>query len=105
MGWDMTHSDNHWSNLDLMMRYMQEIIEPHVQKTIKEKKLPAGQHAIANFDCWPVHTSAVFMEHLATKVQGARVQEAGAGASLTPAARLTPLHAARLSTPSTRTST
>ena len=56
-GWDVWHSDNHWSTEETMVRYIEKIIVPFVNNRREELKLPKSQHALAIFDCFKGQTT------------------------------------------------
>ena len=49
-GWDVWHTDNHWSNEETMRRYIEKIILPFVSKKRKTLKLEASYPAMIIFD-------------------------------------------------------
>ena len=51
-GWDVWHSDNHWSNEDTMERYIVNIIIPYVCHKREVLKLQACHPALAIIDCF-----------------------------------------------------
>lgn len=59
-GHHITHSDNHWSNLETMKEYINEVVQPFVSWIIESMELPADQHAILLIDAWSVHRSDAF---------------------------------------------
>ena len=48
--WDIWHSDNHWSNEEMMKRYIEKIIVPFISQKRKSLDLPTSQPALAIFD-------------------------------------------------------
>ena len=57
-GWDVWHSDNHWSTEDTMVRYIEKIIVLFVNERREELKLPKSQPAaLAIFDCFKGQTT------------------------------------------------
>jgi hypothetical protein len=56
-GWDIWHSDNHWSNEETMKRYIEKIIVPFISQKRKSLDLPASQPALAIFDCFRGQTT------------------------------------------------
>ena len=56
-GWDMWHSDNHWSIEETMVRHIEKIIVPFVNDKREELKLPKSQHALTIFDCFKGQTT------------------------------------------------
>ena len=49
--WDVTHSENHWSNEYTMLRYIDKVIVPYVNK-VRETLQLEDQAALAIFDCF-----------------------------------------------------
>ena len=60
----ITHSQNHWSNLETMKQYIQKIIVPYVRKKIIQHSLPKESKAILLLDCWSVHRSEEFLAYM-----------------------------------------
>ena len=56
-GWDVWHSDNHWSNEDTMERYILNIIIPYVCHKREVLKLQACHPALAIIDCFKGQTT------------------------------------------------
>ena len=48
--WDVTHSQNHWSNEKTMIQYVEKILLPYIKKTRSEMKLHEDQPALLIFD-------------------------------------------------------
>ena len=53
--WDVSHTDNHWSNVDSMIRYIKNVLVPYTDKVKEELDLPIRQHAVAVFDVFRAH--------------------------------------------------
>ena len=51
LDWDITHSDNHWSNELTMLRYIETVIVPYV-KRVRIELENEEQAALAIFDCF-----------------------------------------------------
>ena len=49
-GWDIWHTDNHWSNEDTIKRYLKKIIIPFVNRKRKELGLQVNYPALAIYD-------------------------------------------------------
>jgi len=64
-GWDLTNSENHWSNQTTMKRFVEKVLDPwHVEKC-KELGLDSSkQKMVWLIDCWKVHTSKEFRNWL-----------------------------------------
>ena len=56
-GWDIWHSDNHWSNEETMKRYIEKIIVPFISQKRQSLDLPTSQPALAIFDCFRGQTT------------------------------------------------
>ena len=56
-GWDVWHSDNHWSNEETMKHYVEKIIVPFVSNKRAELKLTASHLALAIFDSFKGQTT------------------------------------------------
>ncbi|KAK3082872.1 hypothetical protein FSP39_007612 [Pinctada imbricata] len=63
-GWDIYHSDNHWSNTDTHLGYIDEVIIPYVHNTRDEMNLPLRQKALAIIDVYKAHRSESVIEKL-----------------------------------------
>jgi hypothetical protein len=61
-GWEVTNTNNHWSNLDTMKSIVESIIAPYFRNTITTLGLPEHQRCIWILDCWSVHRSVAFLE-------------------------------------------
>lgn len=53
--WDIWHSTNHWSNESTMLRYIDQIIIPHMNKQRQILDLPAAQQGLCIFDTFSAH--------------------------------------------------
>ena len=63
-GWDIWHSENHWSNEIMMKCYINKIIVPFVAQKRKELKLEPTHPAAAIFDNFRGQTTANILSHL-----------------------------------------
>ena len=50
VGWDITYSENHWSNENTMKHYIDNIILPYIRKKRDDLKLPHDYPALTFFD-------------------------------------------------------
>ena len=57
-GWDIWHSENHWSNEDTMQRYIEQIIVPYIDKKRQDLDLEKSHTALVLFDCFRGQTTA-----------------------------------------------
>ena len=53
--WNVTHSDNHWSNEATMVEYLEEIIIPYVTEIRNKLDLADDHAALALFDVFAAH--------------------------------------------------
>ena len=63
-GWDIWHSDNHWSNESTMKRYIEKIIVPFVTKKREVMNLEKSHPALALFDGFRGQTTMEIMHRL-----------------------------------------
>ena len=63
-GWDVWHSENHWSNEITMKRYIDKIIVPFITKKRQEMKLDLISPAAAIFDNFRGQTTNDILSHL-----------------------------------------
>jgi hypothetical protein len=68
-----THSENHWSTQETMKEYMQQVIEPYIQRMIVKHALPQTSEAVLLLDCWSVHTSDQFRLYMKESHKNIRV--------------------------------
>ena len=52
---NVTHSENHWSTTETMIKYFDKIIIPYVVETQREPELADDQPALAIFDVFAAH--------------------------------------------------
>ena len=48
--WQITHTQNHWSNEETMLQYIKEVIVPFVDRKREDLNLDADYPALAIFD-------------------------------------------------------
>lgn len=53
--WDITHSKNHWSTEETMLRYIDKIIDPYMKRCRHESNLPEDQKGLCIFDVFAAH--------------------------------------------------
>ena len=53
--YDIWHAPHHWANGSTVVRYINSVVIPYVQKVKKEKSLPADQHALVIYDVFKGH--------------------------------------------------
>jgi hypothetical protein len=64
-GWDLTNSENHWSNQTTMKRFVEKVLDPWRVKKCRELGLDSSkQKMVWLIDCWKVHTSEEFRNRL-----------------------------------------
>ena len=51
-GWDIWHSENHWSNEYTMQRYIKQIIIPFIDQKCQDSNLEKSYTALVLFDCF-----------------------------------------------------
>ena len=56
-GWDVWHSDNHWSNEETMKWYIEKIVVPFISRKREALKLDKTHPALAVFDCFRGQTT------------------------------------------------
>ena len=56
-GWDIWHSENHWSNEETMHHYVEKIIVPYVENKQIALKLSTTHPAIGLYDCFHNQTT------------------------------------------------
>ena len=49
-GWDVWHTENHWSNEDSMKKYIKKVVIPFVTQKREALKLETTHPALALFD-------------------------------------------------------
>lgn len=62
----LTHSDNHWSNVDTMKQYISKIIVPYTERCINRFELASDAKVLLLLDVWKVHTCEEFRKYLRT---------------------------------------
>ncbi len=63
-GWDVWHSDNHWSTETTMKRYIENVIVPFITRKRLTLQLKATQPALAIFDCFKGQTTPAILDLL-----------------------------------------
>jgi hypothetical protein len=63
-GMHLTHTHNHWSNLDSTKDWIRHIVEPWRLRKVVEHKLAADAHVLLILDVWHVHISPTFRSWL-----------------------------------------
>ena len=56
-GWDIWHSETHWSNEATVQRYVGKILSPWIEKCKLELNLPAKQRALVILDVYKAHST------------------------------------------------
>lgn len=59
----ITHSENHWSNVQTMQQWIEEVLLPYIDR----KGLPRDSHIVLVLDCWSVHIKGDFPAWLREK--------------------------------------
>ena len=65
--WDVTHSENHWSNEETMLRFVDNVIFPYVQETRQAMGLSEDQKALVILDVFKAHLCESLKEKLTDK--------------------------------------
>ena len=60
-GWDLWHSDNHWSNEETMKWYVEKIVVPYLEAKRVALKLSKSHPPLAIFDCFRGQTTPEFL--------------------------------------------
>ena len=63
-GWDVWHSDSHWSTEETMLRYVEVVIAPYVEATRQSLGLQPDHCALAIFDVFAAHRCNSVLEAL-----------------------------------------
>jgi hypothetical protein len=63
----LTFSENHWSSLETMKQFVNEIIMPHADRCIELHRLNTDAHILLVLDVWAVHKSEEFRRFLRTQ--------------------------------------
>ena len=59
-GWHVTHTENHWSNLETSKDFVDKILEPYRMRQTEALGLPCNTPLVWLIDCWKVHTCEAF---------------------------------------------
>ena len=62
--WNVTHSENHWSNVSNMEEYIQTIIVPYFDAVRKKEGLPSTQPGLVIMDVFRAHTVDTILSEL-----------------------------------------
>ena len=60
--WNITHSENHWSNEVTMLEYADQVLIPFCSKMRRSMNLPEDQKALAIFDVFAAHRCDSFID-------------------------------------------
>jgi DDE superfamily endonuclease len=61
---DITHSENHWSSLETMQRWVEKVLMPYAERCVKRHVLRSDAEIILVLDVWSVHKSEAFRRYL-----------------------------------------
>ena len=64
VGWHLTYSSNHWSNLTTCKQFVEQILQPYRRKQVQEMGLDEETKLIWLLDCWSVNISKDFTSWL-----------------------------------------
>ena len=59
-----THSESHWQTENTFLQYLDEVIMPYKEKTIRELNLPADQYMILKLDLHYSHKTEKVLERM-----------------------------------------
>lgn len=62
--WDITHTTNHWSNSESMVRYGEKVLIPYITRVREKIDYPEEQPALAIFDVFKAHQDEKFLDLL-----------------------------------------
>jgi hypothetical protein len=62
----LTCSENHWSSQETMRQWLQEVLQPYINRCIAEHQLNSDASAVLVLDVWAVHKSEQFRMLLRT---------------------------------------
>lgn len=82
--WHVTHSANHWSNEDTMLKYVDEVLVPYTKKVKQSLRLPVRQKSLAIFDVFAAHRCDSFLNLLKKRNFEVRFVPAGCTSELQP---------------------
>ena len=63
-GWDIWHSENHWSNTSTMVRYIEKVLVPWAEQRKRDLRLPQSQKAIVVLDVFRAHSTTDVLDTL-----------------------------------------
>ena len=63
-GWNVTFTQNHWSNEETMMMYLHSILLPYIEKTRAELQLNSNHRTLVIFDQFKAQTTDNFLSTL-----------------------------------------
>ena len=64
IGWHLTYSINHWSNLTTCKQFVEQFLQPYRRKQMQEMGLDEETKLIWLLECWSVHISKDFISWL-----------------------------------------
>lgn len=63
----VTHSHNHWSNVETMQQWVENVLIPYRERCVRQFELRADAAIILLLDVWSLHTSEEFRMYLLQK--------------------------------------
>jgi hypothetical protein len=63
----ITHSPNHWSSVETMQQWVENVLVPYRERCVRQLELRADAAVILLLDVWAVHTSEEFRMYLRQK--------------------------------------
>ncbi len=65
--WDLTYSENHWSNFDTTKHFVENVMVPYQQAQIELLELHIHKKMFWWLDCWSGHKSQKFFDCIKEK--------------------------------------
>lgn len=62
--WEVLHTDNHWSTVDSMICYIENVLVPYTDEVKEELDLQIRQHAVAVFNVFRAHRCEEVLDSL-----------------------------------------
>ena len=61
-GWDIWHSESHWSTRETVKRFISKILKPYADSVISELALPVSQRGLVILDVYAAHRTPDVLE-------------------------------------------
>ena len=62
--WDIWHTENHWSNKSTILRYIENVLKPYLEKKRQELELPDTHKALLIMDVFQAHRCEEVLQKL-----------------------------------------